>query len=231
MTESARIQQYNGFLTHNASLLREKEKPKVSDDETKKNQFFTSGWKRSGKPKRGHGAILLCTDIAAFGLDVRDVDYVYHFEPPSTVKTYVHRIGRVGRMGMKGSSYLILPCLVEKKETQSRERKTTSTRFNTATNTKTSTAQLQRITAGVEDLPKEQRIYMKKLSRRLTLTEHATPPAAPISSTLRNIVQQDPKILKLARNAAMAMCQSQTDTEDNCWFTPRLAIESLLLNI
>lgn len=55
------------------------------------------------------GAILLCTDEAAFGLDVRDVDYVIHFEPPTSLQSFIHRSGRVARMGMSGTSILLLP--------------------------------------------------------------------------------------------------------------------------
>jgi superfamily II DNA/RNA helicase len=55
------------------------------------------------------GAVLLCTDEAAFGLDVRDVDYVTHFEIPASTQSYVHRIGRVARMGMRGCSVLLVP--------------------------------------------------------------------------------------------------------------------------
>jgi superfamily II DNA/RNA helicase len=61
-----------------------------------------------GEKAKG-GAVMLCTDVAAFGLDVRDVDYVYHFEAPTTERSYIHRIGRVARMGMRGSSILLLP--------------------------------------------------------------------------------------------------------------------------
>lgn len=230
MSESARIQQYNLFLTHAAATARKKEaKPKPLSDAEKKNSFFTSGWKRSGKPAPGHGALLLCTDMAAFGLDVRDVDYVYHFEPPSSVKTYVHRIGRVGRMGMKGSSILLLPCCVTDAAIESRERKVTSNRFNTVTNTKSSTSQLQTKSASLDDLPEEKRAYMNELSGKIALQEHIIQTSAPISSTIRNIVQQDKQALKLARNAAMAMCQGGGEGE-NAWFTPKLAMECLQLN-
>lgn len=229
MTEAARIQQYNSFLTHNANEVRRKEKP--ANNETRgKNQHFTGGWKRRGTSRPGPGAVLLCTDIAAFGLDVRDVDYVYHFEPPTSVKTYVHRIGRVGRMGMRGVSILLFPCCLatDNLADTPRERKTTSNRFNTATNTKLSTAHLQKIEASLEDLPEGRKSYVKRLSRRIHLDEHAVPASAPISSTLRNIIREDSKLLSLARKAAMSMCR---ETEDEvCWFNPRLAIECLLLN-
>lgn len=232
MSENARMEQYNKFLTHNANVLREQQKlkDKHHSESEGKNQFFASGLRRSGKPKSGYGAILLCTNIAAFGLDVRDVDYVYHFEPPSSVKTYVHRIGRVGRMGMKGCSILLLPCCSAENNAEApRERKTTSNRFNTVTNTKMSTAHLQKNLTTLSDLPEEQSLYMEELSKTVLLTEYILPPTAPISSTLRNIIQEDAKMLKLARSAAMSMCQSSE--EESCWFYPRLAVESLLINI
>eukprot|EP00754_Rhynchopus_humris_P045023 Rhum_TRINITY_DN4565_c0_g1::Rhum_TRINITY_DN4565_c0_g1_i1::g.14854::m.14854/K14809/DDX55, SPB4; ATP-dependent RNA helicase DDX55/SPB4 len=53
--------------------------------------------------------ILLSTDECAFGIDVREVDYVLHFQPPNDTRVYVHRIGRTGRMGCVGTSTLLLP--------------------------------------------------------------------------------------------------------------------------
>ena len=57
----------------------------------------------------GTGAVMLATDLAAYGLDVRDVRYVYHFEAPQHPATFIHRVGRVARMGMTGASVLFLP--------------------------------------------------------------------------------------------------------------------------
>lgn len=46
--------------------------------------------------------ILFSTDLAARGLDVRDVSHVIHFDLPHESDTYVHRGGRAGRLGRKG---------------------------------------------------------------------------------------------------------------------------------
>ena len=47
---------------------------------------------------------LLATDVAARGLDVRDVDMVVNFDLPIDPETYLHRIGRTGRAGKEGIS-------------------------------------------------------------------------------------------------------------------------------
>lgn len=46
--------------------------------------------------------ILIATDIAARGLDVQDIRTVLNYEIPKTLETYIHRIGRTGRMGVNG---------------------------------------------------------------------------------------------------------------------------------
>jgi len=48
--------------------------------------------------------VLVATDIAARGIDVDDLEYVINFEIPNIPETYVHRIGRTGRAGAKGTS-------------------------------------------------------------------------------------------------------------------------------
>lgn len=54
--------------------------------------------------------ILLCTDASfAFGLDIRHVDYVLHFDVPREPRVYVHRVGRTARMGTIGTSVMFLP--------------------------------------------------------------------------------------------------------------------------
>jgi ATP-dependent RNA helicase RhlE len=49
--------------------------------------------------------ILVATDIAARGIDVDDLQYVINFELPNISETYVHRIGRTGRAGNKGTAF------------------------------------------------------------------------------------------------------------------------------
>ncbi len=49
--------------------------------------------------------ILVATDVAARGLDISGVTHVYNFDLPQDPESYVHRIGRTGRAGKKGSAY------------------------------------------------------------------------------------------------------------------------------
>ena len=49
----------------------------------------------------------MATDVAARGIDIKDVDLVVQFSPPREVDTYVHRSGRTGRAGNKGTSVLL----------------------------------------------------------------------------------------------------------------------------
>ena len=53
-------------------------------------------------------AVLLCTDVAARGLDVPAVDWIVQFDPATTLAEYVHRIGRTGRIGKPGQSLIFL---------------------------------------------------------------------------------------------------------------------------
>ncbi|PIN20381.1 ATP-dependent RNA helicase [Handroanthus impetiginosus] len=50
---------------------------------------------------------LVATDVAARGLDVPNVDLVIHYELPNSSEIFVHRSGRTGRAGKKGSAILI----------------------------------------------------------------------------------------------------------------------------
>lgn len=51
--------------------------------------------------------VLVATDVAARGIDIKDVDLVIQFEPPRDPDTYVHRSGRTGRAGQTGISVLL----------------------------------------------------------------------------------------------------------------------------
>jgi len=48
--------------------------------------------------------LLVATDVAARGLDIKDLDMVVNFNVPHSTETYTHRIGRTGRAGAKGIS-------------------------------------------------------------------------------------------------------------------------------
>lgn len=55
--------------------------------------------------KHGKSPIMVATDVASRGLDVKDVRYVINFDFPNQIEDYVHRIGRTGRAGTQGSAY------------------------------------------------------------------------------------------------------------------------------
>ena len=57
--------------------------------------------------------VLVATDIAARGIDVDDLTHVINYEIPNIPETYVHRIGRTGRAGAKGTSFSF--CDIEEK--------------------------------------------------------------------------------------------------------------------
>jgi len=55
--------------------------------------------------KSGDTPIMIATDVAARGLDVKDVKYVVNYNFPNTLEDYIHRIGRTGRAGATGTAY------------------------------------------------------------------------------------------------------------------------------
>ena len=57
------------------------------------------------KFKNGDVNILIATDVAARGIDVKNIDTVINFDIPNISETYVHRIGRTGRAGQNGSAF------------------------------------------------------------------------------------------------------------------------------
>ncbi|KAL3669035.1 hypothetical protein V7S43_006320 [Phytophthora oleae] len=55
--------------------------------------------------KSGEVPLLIATDVAARGLDIPGVEYVMNYSFPLTIEDYVHRIGRTGRGGNKGTAH------------------------------------------------------------------------------------------------------------------------------
>jgi len=55
-----------------------------------------------GNFKSGHTPVLIATDVAARGLDIDEISHVVNYDLPEVPETYVHRIGRTGRMGAAG---------------------------------------------------------------------------------------------------------------------------------
>ncbi len=60
-----------------------------------------------GKGKRG-ASVLFCTDVAARGLDLPDVEVVVQYDPPTDPKVFSHRCGRTARAGRRGRAIVML---------------------------------------------------------------------------------------------------------------------------
>jgi superfamily II DNA/RNA helicase len=58
--------------------------------------------------KNNEVSLLICSDVAARGLDIPDVSHVFNFDIPTHAEDYVHRIGRTGRAGRSGTAYSIV---------------------------------------------------------------------------------------------------------------------------
>jgi ATP-independent RNA helicase DbpA len=74
-------------------------------DQTQRTQVLVRFTNRSA-------SVLIATDVAARGLDVKDLDAVFNYELPKQPEVYVHRIGRTGRAGQSG----VAVSLVEQRE-------------------------------------------------------------------------------------------------------------------
>ena len=58
--------------------------------------------------KAGKTRVLVATDVAARGLDIPDVRFVYNYDLPNVAENYVHRIGRTARAGADGSAVALV---------------------------------------------------------------------------------------------------------------------------
>lgn len=58
--------------------------------------------------RNGKVDVLVCTDVAARGIDVEGVTHVINYQSPEDEKTYLHRIGRTGRAGAKGTAVTLV---------------------------------------------------------------------------------------------------------------------------
>ena len=81
--------------------LREKRLPveALHGDKTQRERDNIIRNFRSGECK-----VLVATDVASRGLDVKDIQFVINFDFPSQIEDYVHRIGRTARAGAKGTA-------------------------------------------------------------------------------------------------------------------------------
>jgi len=72
---------------------------KLHADRTQQQRTSALDRFRAGKVK-----ILVATDIAARGIDVKDIAFVVNYDIPATPDDYVHRIGRTARAGRSGTA-------------------------------------------------------------------------------------------------------------------------------
>ncbi len=61
----------------------------------------------NGFKKKGIG-VLVCTDVAARGIDIKEISHVYNYDFPLEIKDYIHRIGRTARAGKEGKAITLL---------------------------------------------------------------------------------------------------------------------------
>ncbi len=59
------------------------------------------------KFKAGELQLLVCSDVAARGLDIGGLSHVFNFDVPVHAEDYIHRIGRTGRAGLEGHAFTI----------------------------------------------------------------------------------------------------------------------------
>lgn len=62
---------------------------------------------RFSSPSSDPSSILVATDVAARGLDIKGIDFVVHYHSPRAADAYVHRSGRTARAGASGKSVII----------------------------------------------------------------------------------------------------------------------------
>merc|ERR1719181_2173427 len=58
--------------------------------------------------KSGKRPVMIATDVAARGIDVKEVKAVVNYDFPGNIEDYIHRIGRTGRAGAKGIAHTFM---------------------------------------------------------------------------------------------------------------------------
>ncbi len=85
-------------MKYYAELLNYIDLPVLELHGKQKQQKRTNTFFEFCNAERG---ILICTDVAARGLDIPAVDWIIQFDPPDDPRDYIHRVGRTAR-GTKG---------------------------------------------------------------------------------------------------------------------------------
>jgi ATP-dependent RNA helicase SrmB len=107
--------------------------------------------------KSGEIKVLVATDVAARGLDIDDISHVVNFDMPRKVDIYIHRIGRTGRAGNKGTAISLVEAhdmaVIGKIERYTQERLS------------------RRVIEGLRPKNKESNVVNKKVKLKLTTAQ------------------------------------------------------------
>ena len=75
---------------------------------TDEGSFPVSGTDKATGGVKKRTSVLVATDVAARGIDIKGIDLVVHYQVPTSADTYVHRSGRTGRARNEGASVLLV---------------------------------------------------------------------------------------------------------------------------
>ena len=108
--------------------------------------------------KSGKVNILVCSDVAARGLDIKGVSHVFNYDTPWHPDDYVHRIGRTGRAGAKGRSItLVTPADAEAMDNVEKLTKFQVPKFDWSTVTGAAPAAQTEAEPASDEAPKSER--------------------------------------------------------------------------
>lgn len=95
-------------VKYHAELLNYIDIPVTDIHGKQKQQRRTTAYFEFCQAEKG---VLLCTDVAARGLDIPAVDWIIQYDPPDDPKEYIHRVGRTarGKSGKGRALLLLLP--------------------------------------------------------------------------------------------------------------------------
>lgn len=145
----------------------------------------------------GRSRVCVATDVAARGLDLPDLDLVIHADLPTNKETLLHRSGRTGRAGRKGTAVLLVPFSKRRRAEQ----------LFTAAG----------IDAGWSDAPSAELIAERDQDRLLTdpaLTAPATPADSALAALLLEKIGADNVAAALARIMRARMPAPEADFTD-----------------
>jgi ATP-dependent RNA helicase RhlE len=111
--------------------------------------------------KSGRLQVLVATDIAARGIDIDDITHVINFDLPNEPESYVHRIGRTGRMGADGNAYSF--CAADERNFLRSIERLTRTKIEVVEHQYHSEKAKNAVGVAAEPAPKKSRVFQRSL--------------------------------------------------------------------